>query len=177
MPSDKPTDKPKHWQVPQAVKDTAVVTKTSKKGNKYTMWTEAWFKNTIRGQMREIFARWPRRKEVLNRVREEEWPLTKTGKERKRPVVWYKCEECSFRCKENTSKANPKNYRRIWVDHVHPVVPPGVDVGWQEYLDRLFCDPDNLQALCTECHKAKTNRERSERMKLSKRSETPSWRN
>lgn len=170
--------RPKYFQVPQAVKDTKPVIKVSKKGNKYTMWTEAWFINIIRGQMREVFAQWPRRKEVFERCRREEWSLTKSGKERKRPVVWHTCEGCGFPdCKQTISKKNPKGYRRLWIDHIDPVVPPGANLGWNEFIFNLFCDPKNLQGLCCVCHKAKTKAESAERAKIRKNEQsTVSWR-
>ena len=43
------------------------------------------------------------------------------------------------------------------VDHINPVVDP-VDghQGWDIYINRLFCETDNLQVLCKKCHDAKT---------------------
>ena len=29
-------------------------------------------------------------------------------------------------------------------------------INWQEWMDRLFCDLDNFQVLCIECHQRKT---------------------
>jgi 5-methylcytosine-specific restriction endonuclease McrA len=54
--------------------------------------------------------------------------------------------------------------REIQVDHIDPVVEPAVGfVDWDTAIDRMFCEADNLQVLCTECHREKTNRERKER--------------
>ena len=169
--------KDKHKWVPDAVKQTEHQHRTSKKGNTYVTWTEAWFKGAIRGGLREVFHQWPRRKEVLERVRLVEPTLTKKGIPSKRPTVWYLCEQCNTKCKAQVAKGNPKKYVRIWVDHIDPVVPIGVDIGFDEYIQRLFCDPKNLQALCDKCHKDKTNKERSERMRVSKTGKsTATWR-
>lgn len=56
--------------------------------------------------------------------------------------------------------------RDVQVDHIKPVVDP--DKGfkdWWTYINRLYCEKENLQVLCKECHKAKTNEERKARKK------------
>lgn len=40
------------------------------------------------------------------------------------------------------------------VDHIEPVGPFNGD--FHEYVFRMFCDEDNLQALCFVCHKKKS---------------------
>lgn len=173
LKDNKPTDN-QIWYIPEAVKDTPVRKHRSKKGNEYSTWTESWFKNAIRGGFRELFHQWPRRKEVLNRVRLVEETLTKKGVPSKRPSVWFICEKCQARCKQ---AKNAKGHPRIWVDHIEPVVPIGGDISIEGFLDRLFCNPSNLQALCDKCHTDKTNRERSERMRARKSGKTgATWR-
>jgi hypothetical protein len=55
------------------------------------------------------------------------------------------------------------------VDHNDPVIDPAVGfVDWNTYIDRLFCDIDNLQVLCHECHRVKTNEENALRRKTKK---------
>jgi hypothetical protein len=36
-------------------------------------------------------------------------------------------------------------------------------VGWDVYIDRMFCEIENLQVLCKPCHKIKTDQEKLER--------------
>lgn len=55
-------------------------------------------------------------------------------------------------CNRNVSK---KDYN---IDHISPVHIVGAD--WQKHIDALFCDTEQLQLLCTECHNLKTQRER-----------------
>ena len=153
----------KYRFVPQAVRDMTPVVKTSKLGNRYTMWTEAWFINLVRGQLREAFHRWPVRLSVLERVKVVEETITRSGRPSKRPTVWYVCEQCGAKCKATVAKGNPKNYVRIWVDHIDPVVPVDKVIGFDEYINRLFCKPENLQALCDTCHKAKSAKEKTKR--------------
>jgi 5-methylcytosine-specific restriction endonuclease McrA len=45
----------------------------------------------------------------------------------------------------------------VFVDHIIPVVDPAVGwTTWDDIVDRLFCEPDNLQLLCKECHSVKS---------------------
>jgi 5-methylcytosine-specific restriction endonuclease McrA len=50
--------------------------------------------------------------------------------------------------------------KEIDIDHLSPVIDimEGF-VDWNTYIDRLFCDIDNLAALCKTCHKAKSESE------------------
>lgn len=48
----------------------------------------------------------------------------------------------------------------IFVDHIVPIVDP--DIGfttWDDVIERMFCNSDNLQLLCRECHKTKSENE------------------
>ena len=56
--------------------------------------------------------------------------------------------------------------RDVQVDHIDPVVSPEEGFqDWWTYMNRLYCEAENLQVLCKPCHKDKTNAERKERMK------------
>jgi 5-methylcytosine-specific restriction endonuclease McrA len=57
------------------------------------------------------------------------------------------------------------------VDHIDPIVP--VDsalevMSWDTVIDRTWCEENNLQAICTECHDEKTAKERKERVQARK---------
>jgi hypothetical protein len=41
---------------------------------------------------------------------------------------------------------------------------------WDDVINRMFCEKENLQVLCHECHKAKTQEEKESRRAGSKRS-------
>lgn len=62
---------------------------------------------------------------------------------------WYKCALChgTFRKSE------------ISIDHIQPVVAVTGFAGFDEYIKRLFCPADGLQAACDTCHTAKTKAE------------------
>ena len=68
----------------------------------------------------------------------------------------YRCAEC----------LEPFVARDVQVDHINPVVDPAKGFeDWPTYMERLYCEADNLQVLCKPCHKDKTNEERKERKK------------
>jgi len=46
------------------------------------------------------------------------------------------------------------------VDHIIPVAANATT--WDDYINNLFCDSDNLQVLCIGCHKKKTVKEKNE---------------
>lgn len=53
-----------------------------------------------------------------------------------------------------------KRVKNIIVDHIKPVIDPAVGfTTWDSFIEGLFCEKDNLQALCRTCHKAKTQEE------------------
>jgi 5-methylcytosine-specific restriction endonuclease McrA len=64
----------------------------------------------------------------------------------------YKCASCH--------KCFPA--KSTQVDHINEVVPlnrAASDMSLDEWVDRLWCDSNNLQVLCKECHSAKTKSE------------------
>ena len=68
----------------------------------------------------------------------------------------YKCAMCS----EEYVAAD------VQVDHINPVVDPSKGfINWDIYIDRIFCEIENLQVMCKPCHKVKTELEKAERKK------------
>lgn len=66
----------------------------------------------------------------------------------------YKCAGCNESYSEKETQ----------VDHIAPIVP--VKSGfttWDDYINRLFCDINNLQILCLTCHESKTQVELEQR--------------
>lgn len=94
----------------------------------------------IKNGLRRIFSRSPLKTEALGKAR------IKRG--------LYKCAKC---CKGFDRKS-------IQIDHINPVINPSTGFNdWNEYIERLFTD--NLQVLCLECHRRKTNKENKKRRK------------
>ncbi len=70
----------------------------------------------------------------------------------------YRCAQCK----------NDFGIREVQVDHIDPIVPIGTlskDMDWNTIVDRVFCEEDNLQVLCLECHKVKSKEENKMRKK------------
>lgn len=69
------------------------------------------------------------------------------------------CEqEVPASIKEEGSRRRTNN---IHVDHIKPVVDPHVGwTNWDDCVEGLFCEKDNLQTLCTSCHKIVTDEEK-----------------
>jgi hypothetical protein len=136
-------------------------------------WTGSYFRGLVRGALRRIYFRWPGRKVALDRVRVETFGVTKSGEPTKRPAVWYRCETCGTLGKAQVAKGNPKGQVRVWVDHKDPVVPLDRYPDWNEYVNRLFCSPDNFEILCDDCHHMKSQAERQIRKDNVRRQKTP----
>lgn len=81
---------------------------------------------------------------------------------------WYKCAECG-RVKQGTVREAGKKVVNNNVDHIDPATPITGFVSWDNYIERLFCDSDNLQLLCKPCHKEKCAEEAAERAKHRKK--------
>jgi 5-methylcytosine-specific restriction endonuclease McrA len=91
--------------------------------------------------------RWPPKWVALKEAYVGKKINKKTGKQ----AMHYKCASCK------------KDYvaKDVQVDHVNPVVDPTTGfVSWDVYIDRLFCERENLQVLCSTCHKKKTAEEK-----------------
>lgn len=74
----------------------------------------------------------------------------------------FRCERCSVLMYDGKSESSFNRLKEtypdiIWqvpeLNHLSPVVEPKRGfVTWDEYLDRLFCGPDDLEVLCKSCH-------------------------
>jgi hypothetical protein len=127
-------------------------------------------RNRVKGALRQSFRMSPQMWETLQRAKHELPPaLKKDGTPGKRPQVRYKCAICG----------NMFMQKYIQVDHLIPVVPlhkVEADMTYDEMADRIFCDKDNLQVVCStplkknngepSCHKIKSDEENFIRREL-----------
>lgn len=111
-------------------------------------WTEARYQSFIKGNLRRATQKWAPIQQCLKNARIERG--------------LYFCAECkrevTATIKDETTGKRIKN---VHVDHIIPVVDPNVGFeGWDSYIERLFCEIGNLQVLCNDCHKIKTDEEK-----------------
>lgn len=109
--------------------------------------TEAGFIGFVRSLLRNGSLRWKPRNDALNAAYARDGVNEKTG----RKCKLHRCCRCS--------SLSPKSAMKV--DHIDPVVDPAVGFqGWDSFINRLFCEVDNLQVMCEECHNRKTSAER-----------------
>lgn len=114
-------------------------------------------RNLIKGALRRVFSRSDLRREALASARVEGY----TDPERKRVTKWGKCTEC---------KAMTPLYL-LEIDHKIPVVPIDSsleEMTWDELVNRIWCDINNLKAVCKSCHRVKSALETKERRRIKK---------
>lgn len=110
-------------------------------------WTEARFRSFIRSQLRAATMRWG--------------PIAESLKGARISRGEYLCAGCNQTVPAST-KISGRRVKNVHVDHILPIVDP--DVGFTSYddlIERMFVETDNLQVLCTECHTIKTNEEKA----------------
>jgi len=109
-------------------------------------WTESRYFGFIRSTLRRAFTRYPVKHQVkINNRR------IKKGSKR----FEYQCEACRGWFPNS----------QIEVDHINPAGSLKTFDDLPGFVERLFCEEDNLQLICKPCHLKKTKEERSRRSK------------
>ena len=115
-------------------------------------WTDARFRSFVTSALRAASRRWPPKFKALK----EAFVGRKTNKKTGKLAMHYKCAKC----KKHFVATD------VQVDHIFPVVDPKTGfVSWDLFIDRIFCEIENLQVMCKPCHKVKTEEEKAERKK------------
>ena len=115
-------------------------------------WTAAKFRSFVTGALRTATRRWPPKYAALKEASTTRQTNKKTGK----LAMHYQCAACSVEFVSGD----------VQIDHTSPVVEPSKGfISWDVYVDRLFCEKDNLSVLCKPCHAAKTAAEKKLRKK------------
>ncbi len=113
----------------------------------------------IKGALRRVFARSEMHEPILEacRVPVSEVPVeVRAARPKVKDENWVRCPLC----KEYT------NMSSMQVDHVDPVIPVTsslVEMDLLDVINRIWCDPSNLQATCKKCHAPKTKLENDTR--------------
>lgn len=108
--------------------------------------TEAMFVTFVKGHLRRASRWWK--------------PISDTIKNARVRKGVYLCNGC----KQEVGASiviEGKRMKNIFCDHVNPIVDPTTGFsGWDDFVNNLYCECENLQLLCKECHDAKTKEER-----------------
>lgn len=109
-------------------------------------WTEGRYRSFLTSILRSGARRWA--------------PIQSTKKKARIRRGIYQCASCNTEVPA-TKIHNGKRSNNIFVDHIKPVVDPHKGfITWDEYIERLYCEEDNLQVLCKHCHDVKSKQER-----------------
>lgn len=113
-------------------------------------------RNLLKGAIRRVFSRSDLRRKIVDASVVEHVNPT-----RKRVKTWCKCMHCG--------EFVAKSYMQV--DHTIPVIKLDEtleDLSWDTVIDRLWCEENNLTAICKTCHDVKTKAENKERRRLKK---------
>lgn len=113
-------------------------------------WTESKYINFIKNILRQGSRKWAPIHEAVKRAN------VRRG--------FYLCNGCKEEV-PTTIKVGNKRYKNVLVDHIKPIIDPDIGfTNFHDFAENLFCELDNLQVLCKECHDKKT-KEENERAK------------
>lgn len=129
------------------------------------------WKNRITSKLRNLSFAYPPRNKV--KKRQQVGPAT------------FECEHCNVWIYEGTRDLDIQRKKlekeppvdlindKVNLDHKEPVVPvEGFERGnwdWHVYIERMFCDSEGFQVLCSSCHDKKTKEEDQKRVKYRKK--------
>ena len=107
-------------------------------------------------------------KKHLRRISIQRKEYSKAKNRSKVDKATFACESCGQKLYDGSSQKSFESLKEtypdiIWekpeMNHINPVIEPQKGFStWDEYLDRLFCGPEDLELLCKSCHK-NTSRE------------------
>ncbi len=104
-------------------------------------WTQARYNTFVKGLLRQGTMKWK--------------PIQDCKKEARIRRGWYRCACCGEEI-PSTVVVNRKRVKNAIVDHINPIVPPETGfTTWDECIERMFCEEDNLQLICLACHNVK----------------------
>lgn len=114
-------------------------------------WTEARFRSFIKGNLRQATRKWQ--------------PIQQCKKLAHRGRGQYECACCHEIVPPTTfDEEKKKRVKNIAVDHIKPIVDTATGfTSWDDVIEGMFCELDNLQLLCKKCHDIKCAEEAQER--------------
>ena len=118
-------------------------------------WTEAKFNSFVKSALRAASRKWPPKYETLN----EAFVGKKINPASGREAKMFICASCVGEFPAS----------KIQIDHIEPIINPTLGfTNWDDVVNRMFCEKENLQCLCTDCHKIKTAAEKAAASKRKK---------
>lgn len=110
-------------------------------------WTQAKFNSFIKNNLRSATRKWA--------------PIQQCKKRANVSRGLYKCESCGNEVPPTVfDEEKRKRMKNIFVDHEVPIIDPAVGfTTWDECIERMFCDSNNLQLICKDCHTIKSREE------------------
>lgn len=112
-------------------------------------WTEAKYNSFIKSLLRSGTTRWGPINDCLKAATTKRGFKLCAGCKQEVPVT----------IKEEGKRTRTKN---IFVDHVVPIIDPSKGFeGWDKCVANMYCEEDNLQVLCKNCHDIKSAEERA----------------
>jgi len=122
--------------------------RTTEKPRNGGQWTEARYRAFVISGLRRTSQRWGPKHEALKRAR--------------RGRGLYECACCGTIGPKTLPPEEGKKRRRnnAVVDHIQPIVSPVTGfTTWDDFVENLYCEVDNLQVLCYLCNRSKTEAE------------------
>ena len=110
-------------------------------------WTKSRFNSFVKSALRSASMRWPPKYSCLKAAATEKRVNQKTG----RLAQHFQCNSCKLEFPQ----------KEVSVDHIIPLINPVVGfTTWDELINNMFCEVENLQVLCKDCHQIKTTKEK-----------------
>ena len=115
-------------------------------------WTEARYHSFINSALRKASMKWPPKNNVKKEARVERGIYMCVG---------YNVPPHKVKASLPPKPGNKRRINNAVVDHIQPIIDPVTGFkSWDDTIDRMFCESDNLQVLCHDCHKHKTQDEK-----------------
>lgn len=110
------------------------------------VWTEAKYRTFIKNTLRQATRKWG--------------PIQQCLKDARVRRGFYLCaiceEEVPATIVTTLKNGKSKRVKNAIVDHVIPIIDPYVGFStWDDCIERMFCEQENLQCVCHACHKEK----------------------
>jgi len=109
-------------------------------------WTEARYRGFVRSALRKAWMKWPPNQATKRAARIERGVYMCAGYQRDAHLA------------PASIKVDGKRKNNVFTDHIEAV---GSHASWDDVIAGLFCEADNLQVLCKDCHDRKTKDERA----------------